>query len=59
MGAENRLIHDVDVWMRYHAARNHTSHIYNPWVAAEVYAVSLDFAHDAGLLLDALGARND
>jgi nucleotidyltransferase substrate binding protein (TIGR01987 family) len=59
MGAENRLIHDVDVWMRYHAARNNTSHTYNPSVAAEVYVVSLDFAHDAGRLLAALEARND
>jgi nucleotidyltransferase substrate binding protein (TIGR01987 family) len=59
MVAENRLIHDVDVGMRYHAARNNTSRTYNPSMAAEVYAVSLGFADDAGLLLAALEARND
>jgi hypothetical protein len=59
MAAENRLIDDVDAWMRYHAARNNTSHTYNLSVAAEVYAVSLDFAQDAGRLLAALEARND
>ena len=59
MGAENRLIDDVDAWMRYHAARNNTSHTYNPSVAAEVYGISLDFARDAGRLLAALEARNE
>ncbi len=48
MGAENRLIDDVDAWMRYHAARNNTSHTYNLSIAAQVYAASLDFVHDAG-----------
>jgi nucleotidyltransferase substrate binding protein (TIGR01987 family) len=59
MGAENRLIDNVDAWMRYHVARNSTSHTYQLSVAAEVYAVSLDFAHDASRLLAALEARND
>jgi nucleotidyltransferase substrate binding protein (TIGR01987 family) len=59
MGAENRLIDDVDAWMRYHAARNHTSHTYNLSIAAEVYAVSLEFAPAASRLLAALEARND
>ena len=45
--------------MRYHAARNNTSHTYNPSVAAEVYGISLDFARDAGRLLAALEARNE
>ena len=59
MGAENRLIDDVAVWMRYHDARNDTSHTYNLSVAAKVYSVSLDFVRDAGRLLAALEARND
>jgi nucleotidyltransferase substrate binding protein (TIGR01987 family) len=59
MGAENRLIDDVAVWMRYHGARNDTSHTYNLSVAAKVYDASLDFVHDAGRLLAALEARND
>jgi hypothetical protein len=45
--------------MRYHGARNETSYTYNLSVAAKVYTVSLDFAHDAGRLLAALEARND
>jgi nucleotidyltransferase substrate binding protein (TIGR01987 family) len=59
MGAENRLIDDVEAWMRYHTARNSTSHTYNLSIAAQVYAASLDFVHDAGRLLAALEARND
>jgi nucleotidyltransferase substrate binding protein (TIGR01987 family) len=59
MGAENRLIDDVAAWMRYHDARNDTSHTYNLSVAAKVYAVSLDFVVDADRLLAALEARND
>jgi nucleotidyltransferase substrate binding protein (TIGR01987 family) len=57
--AENRLIDDVDQWMRYHAARNLTSHIYQPEIAASVYATAHDFARDAARLLAALKARND
>ena len=59
MGAENRLIDDVEAWMRYHAARNNTTHTYNLSIAAQVYAASLDFVHDAGRLLAALETRND
>jgi nucleotidyltransferase substrate binding protein (TIGR01987 family) len=47
MGAENRLVDNVAAWMRYHDARNVTSHTYDLSVAAKVYAVSLDFTHDA------------
>ena len=59
MAAENRLIDDVATWMRYHVARNDTSHTYNHATAAAVYEVSLDFARDAARLLAALEARND
>jgi nucleotidyltransferase substrate binding protein (TIGR01987 family) len=57
--AEERLIEDVDRWMRYHDARNRTSHTYNPIIAEEVYRASHDFIHDAASLLRALEARND
>ena len=57
--AENRLIDDVDQWMRYHSARNLTSHIYQPEIAARVYSTAHDFARDAARLLAALEARND
>jgi nucleotidyltransferase substrate binding protein (TIGR01987 family) len=57
--AEQRLIDDVEQWMRYHTARNKTSHTYEPAVAESVYQVTNRFLHDAELLLEALAARND
>ena len=59
LGAENRLIDDVEQWMRYHEARNLTSHIYQPEIAEKVYNTAHDFARDAARLLAALEARND
>jgi nucleotidyltransferase substrate binding protein (TIGR01987 family) len=57
--AEQRLIDDVEQWMRYHAARNRTSHMYEPVVAESVYRVTRAFLTDAESLLEALIARND
>lgn len=57
--AENRLIDDVEQWMRHHDARNKTAHTYQPEIAEIVYAVAHDFAVDARRLLKALEARND
>lgn len=59
LAAENRLIDDVEQWMRYHEARNLTSHIYQPEIAERVYIAAHDFARDAARLLRALEARND
>jgi nucleotidyltransferase substrate binding protein (TIGR01987 family) len=59
LGAENRLIDDVEQWMRYHEARNLTSHIYQPEIAESVYNTAHDFVRDAARLLAALEARND
>ena len=59
LGAENRLIDDVEQWMRYHEARNLTSHIYQPEIAERVYNTAQDFTRDAERLLAALEARND
>jgi len=59
LGAENRLIDDVEQWMRYHEARNLTSHIDQPEIAERVYNTAHDFARDAARLLAALEARND
>ena len=59
LAAENRLIDDVEQWMRYHEARNLASHIYQPEVANRVYNTAHDFAPDAARLLAALEARND
>ena len=59
LAAENRLLDDVEQWMRYHEARNLTSHIYQPAVAEKVYNTAHEFARDAARLLAALEARND
>ena len=58
-GAENRLIVEVDEWMRHHDARNLTSHTCDPAVAESIYAAAHDFARDAQRLLEALEACND
>lgn len=59
LAAENRLIVDVEQWMRHHDARNRTSHTYDPSVAESVYAAAHEFVGDARRLLEALEARND
>ena len=59
MAAENKLIVDVDQWMRHHDARNVTSHTYSAKIAERVYLAALAFVRDAQRLLEALEARND
>ena len=59
LAAENRLLEDVEQWMRYQEARNLTSHTYQPQIAERVYNTAHDFARDAARLLAALEARND
>ena len=59
LAAENRLIPDVDQWMRHHDARNATSHVYDREQAALVYRATKEFAHDAHYLLTTLEARSD
>ncbi len=59
LAAENRLIEDVEQWMRYHDARNRTSHTYEPETAQDIYAEAFNFAEDAARLLKALETRND
>lgn len=59
LGAENRLIVDVERWMEYHDARNSTSHTYDEDAAEKVFAEATEFVHDAKHLLKLLEARND
>ena len=59
LGAEQRLIYDVDRWMDHHQARNLTTHTYRKATADRVYAAIPDFLEDAQLLLAALEERND
>ena len=58
-GAEHRLIDDAAAWMRYHRARNLTSHTYQQATADAVLTVVPDFLADAQSLLAALESRND
>ena len=59
MAAEQRLIDDVEQWMRYHDARNQSSHTYLPEIADKVYRTAFDFFDDARNLLQAMEERND
>ena len=59
LSAANKLISDVDRWMRHHHARNTTSHIYDRKKAQQVYEPVRGFTLDARRLLKALEARND
>jgi len=59
LAAESRLLEDVDLWMRFHNARNESSHTYDQETAEEVGKCAGDFAPAARALLSSLGARND
>jgi len=59
LGAENKLIDDVNQWMEYHDARNETSHTYDENTAEDVFATACEFIAEAEKLLKALEARND
>ena len=59
LGAEYRLIDDVEQWMGYHRFRNDTSHAYQTEIADAVFAAAPDFCQDARRLLTNLEARND
>ena len=57
VGFENGLIRDAARWFDYLTDRNQTSHIYNPDVAADVFASAENFLTDARYLLDQLKER--
>lgn len=59
MATEQRLIEDVEQWMRYHDARNLSSHTYLPEIADQVYRYAFDFHDDAHRFLKAIEERND
>jgi nucleotidyltransferase substrate binding protein (TIGR01987 family) len=56
---ENRLIDEVDVWMRFHTSRNETSHTYNAATANGVFAVAQDFLPAAMDVFSQIASRND
>lgn len=59
IGAENRLIDDIDQWMEYHKARNISAHTYDEDVAEKVFTVSKDFLASAKNFFERLEKRND
>jgi len=59
MGAENRLIDEVEAWIEFHACRNVTSHTYNEACAADAGRLAIRFLPYARLLLERLSSRND
>lgn len=56
--AEYGLIADVEDWMRFHRARNRTSHIYGESPATEVLALAVGFCPFAETLSAHLEANN-
>lgn len=55
--AEQRLIEDVEGWMRFHRARNETLHTYSAETADEVFALAMAFLPHAEALLATLRTR--
>ena len=58
LAAEQRLIDSVEIWMRFHQARNITSHTYDAQISGEVVQVAVEFDSYAQDLLSKLEARN-
>ena len=59
LAAEQRLITDVEEWMKHHEAHGRISQTYEPEIAAHVYSSVSAFARDAKYFLQTLEARND
>ena len=59
MAAEAGLIEDVEAWMKFHLARNETSHTYNCEKAKAVVEMAPLFLKACHGLLNMLEARND
>lgn len=55
--AEQRLIEDVEGWMRFHRARNETSHTHSAETAEEVFTLAMAFHPHAESLLATLRKR--
>ncbi len=56
--AEHRLIHDVDVWMCFHTARDETPNTYDGAVAEEVGQIAKRFVSEAQALITSVHSRN-
>ena len=59
LAAKAGMIDDIDLWMKFHQARNQSSHTYNVKMAELVLAISSQFLPEAQRVLGALETRND
>ena len=59
LAAKAGLIDDVELWMKFHQARNQSSHTYNVKTAELVFSISSQFLPEAQRVLGLLEARND
>jgi len=59
LAAKAGLIDDVDLWMKFHEARNQSSHTYNVNTAELVFSISRQFLPKAQRVLGLLETRND
>ena len=59
VGAENRLIDDVSVWMEFHQLRNLTAHTYDAENADQALSAALLFVDVAKDFLKRLEERHD
>ena len=57
--AKTGIVDDVETWMKFHKARNETSHTYNAATAQAVFEMAPEFFAQARRLLDVLERRND
>lgn len=55
---QNQLIEDVETWMRYHIARNQTSHTYEQETAKDIFELIPSFFSDARKLQQQLKIKN-
>ncbi len=58
LAAESLLIDEVETWMRFHEARNQTSHIYDPAISEEVFQIAVSFVAEAKKLLETIKRKN-
>lgn len=58
LAAESLLINEVECWMRFHEARNQTSHIYDPEISEEVFQIAVSFVSEAQKFLETLKSKN-
>lgn len=58
VSAQNLLIDDVDLWMKFHRARNQSSHIYDEIISNDIYKVVKLFLPKALAFLENLVEKN-